>query len=105
MVETHEPCRLRTSEKMRDLVAGRFRTLGEPYWLRILQALSQGPRTVGEIVQSLNGNQPNTSKHLQILYQAGIVGRRRDGNNVVYSLSDPSVLRLCELVHRNKAER
>lgn len=83
-------------------IASRFRTLGEPYRLRILQLLKRGALTVGEVVQSLDGNQPNVSRHLQILYQAGIVGRRREGSNVIYSLNDPTVFRLCELVHRNK---
>jgi DNA-binding transcriptional ArsR family regulator len=60
---------------------------------------------VGDLVEELDGNQPNVSKHLQILYQAGIVGRRREGKSIVYSLNDPTVFRLCELVHRNEAKK
>jgi DNA-binding transcriptional ArsR family regulator len=93
------------SDTMLDLVAGRFRTLGEPYRLRILQVLRRGEMRVGDLVEELDGNQPNVSKHLQILYQAGIVGRKREGSSIVYSLNDPSVLKLCELVHRNEAKK
>ena len=55
------------SDKMLDLVARRFRTLGEPYRLRMLEELRQGERSVGELVAVLDGNQPNISKHLAIL--------------------------------------
>jgi DNA-binding transcriptional ArsR family regulator len=93
------------SDKMLDLVAGRFRTLGAPYRLRILQVLTRGAMRVGDLVEELHGNQPNVSKHLQILHQAGIVGRRREGNGTVYSLNDPTIFRLCELVHRNESRK
>jgi DNA-binding transcriptional ArsR family regulator len=86
------------SDKMMDLIARRFRTLGEPCRLRILQLLEQGERTVGELVAELDGNQPNVSKHLQILHDAGLVARRREGTSIVYAISDPMVFKLCELV-------
>jgi DNA-binding transcriptional ArsR family regulator len=86
------------SDKMLDLVARRFRTLGEPYRLRILQELEAGEKSVGELVAALDGNQPNISKHLQILFDAGLIGRRREGTSVLYEISDPMVLKLCALV-------
>lgn len=93
------------SDKMMDLVARRFRTLGEPYRLRILQQLETSERTVGELVEALDGNQPNVSKHLQILHDAGLVSRRREGTSIVYAISDPMVFELCALVCRTEAER
>jgi DNA-binding transcriptional ArsR family regulator len=54
--------------------------------------------TVNQIVECLDGNQPNISKHLQILFDAGLVGRERSGNSIFYRISDPVVFRLCELV-------
>ena len=93
------------SDKMLDLVARRFRTLGEPYRLRILQELERGERSVGELVDALDGNQPNISKHLQILHEAGLVGRRREGTSVLYAISDPMVHKLCALVCRHEAEK
>lgn len=93
------------NERTLDLIAKRFRMLGEPYRLRILQQLQTGEKTVGELVESLDGNQPNVSKHLQLLYDAGLVGRRREGNSIFYSISDPIVFRLCDLVCRSEAQK
>ena len=93
------------SEKMLDLVARRFRTLGEPYRLRILQELEAGEKSVGELVAALDGNQPNVSKHLQILSDAGLIGRRREGTSIFYAISDPMVFRLCTLVCGSEAEK
>lgn len=93
------------SDKMMELVARRFRTLGEPFRLRILQELEAGERSVGDLVSALNGNQPNVSKHLQILFDAGLVGRRREGTTMFYAISDPIVFKLCALVCSNEAEK
>lgn len=92
-------------KKMVELVARRFQVLGEPCRIRILQALQSGPRTVNEIVRDLEGNQPNISKHLQILFDAGLVDRERSGNSVFYNIADPVVFRLCELVCRSTARQ
>ena len=81
------------------LVAARFRTLGEPIRILILQALQKSPRNVTDLVAAVPGStQPNISKHLRILQDAGLVGRRQDGNNVYYSISDPTVFDLCDAV-------
>ena len=93
------------SDKMLDLVARRFRTLGEPYRLRILQELETGERSVGELVTELNGNQPNVSKHLQVLFDAGLISRRRNGTSIFYAISDPMVFKLCALVCSSEAEK
>jgi DNA-binding transcriptional ArsR family regulator len=92
------------SDQMIELVARRFRVLGEPQRLRILQLLEAGERTVGDIVEALDGNQPNVSKHLQSLYESGLVGRRRNGNSIYYSIADPVVFKLCTLVCRSAAQ-
>ena len=90
---------------MLDRVASRCHTLGEPYRLRIIQVLMRGAITVGEMVQVLAGNQPNVSRHLQILFGAGIVRRRREGTSVVYSLKSASVSSLFELVYQKEMTR
>lgn len=87
--------------KMIELVARRFQILGEPCRLRILQTLEDGAMTVNQIVDKLDGNQPNISKHLQILFDAGLVARERSGNSIYYSIADPIVFKLCELVCRS----
>lgn len=92
-------------EKIIELVARRFQVLGEPCRLRILHTLQGGAMTVNHIVERLDGNQPNISKHLQVLYDSGLVVRRRSGNSIFYSVADPVVFRLCELVCHSTARR
>ena len=80
-----------------ELAAEWFRLLGEPTRLRILHFLEGRRRTVNEIVAALRTSQPNISKHLQALRQAGLVRRERSGNFIYYSIGDPVVFRLCAL--------
>jgi DNA-binding transcriptional ArsR family regulator len=91
--------------KMIELVARRFQVLGEPCRLRILQALQGQAMTVSQIVEILEESQPNISKHLQILFDTGLVGRERSGNSVLYRIADPVVFKLCELVCRITARQ
>lgn len=79
-------------------VAARFRALAEPARLAILHALEDGERTVTELVEVTGLAQGNLSKHLQQLYAAGFVTRRRDGLFVQYALADEGVLKLCALM-------
>jgi DNA-binding transcriptional ArsR family regulator len=80
------------------LIAGRFKALGEPSRLQILQSLRLGERTVSEILEATGLGQANVSKHLQVLHSAGFVERRKDGVNTWYRLADQDVLRLCEIM-------
>ena len=93
------------SDKMIALIARRFRMLGEPYRLRLLQLLESGDKTVGELVKMLDGNQPNVSKHLQMLHDSGLVSRRRNGTSIYYGIADPMIFKLCELVCRSTADK
>jgi DNA-binding transcriptional ArsR family regulator len=93
------------TEAMTEVVAKRFRALGEPMRLRILQALEDGEKPVSDIVRCLEASQPNVSKHLKALCQEGLVNRRREGLNICYSIADPLVFKLCDLICRDAAER
>lgn len=64
-----------------------------------------GEKTVGELVTELDGNQSNVSKHLKIMYETGLVSRRRLGMSVSYAISDPTIFQLCSLVSRSEAQR
>lgn len=88
-----------------DMIASRFRTLGEPLRIRIIQELESGERTVSQIVEAVGSTQPNVSKHLRLLQEAGIVGRRQEGNLVYCFVSDDSVLHLCDAVCTSLGER
>jgi DNA-binding transcriptional ArsR family regulator len=79
-------------------VARRFRILGEPQRLRILQLLKAGAQTVTQIGAALRLSQPNVSRHLQSLFDIGALERRREGNAIFYSVSDPVIFKLCDLV-------
>ena len=81
-----------------ELVAQRFRVLGEPMGIKLLDRLRDGDATVGELQDAIGASQQNVSKHLGVLHAAGMVGRTKDGNRAVYSISDPSVFELCEQV-------
>ncbi|HUJ15980.1 MAG TPA: metalloregulator ArsR/SmtB family transcription factor [Thermoanaerobaculia bacterium] len=81
-----------------DLIAARFRILGEPLRIQLLQALHDGERTVGELVEAVGSTQPNVSKHLRLLQEAGMIGRRQAGNSVYCFISDPTVFDLCNAV-------
>ena len=85
-------------------LAGRFKLLGEPMRLKILQSVCHQPRTVTAIVQATGSTQANVSKHLALLAAAGILDRRKAGQCVYYSLQDKLVLQLCALVRSQLAE-
>ena len=79
-------------------VAARFRALGEPARLQILQALHDGERCVTDLVEDTGLNQANLSRHLQLLTGMGFVTRRKEGLFVYYALAGSDVLRLCEIM-------
>ncbi len=92
------------SGQLIELMATRFRMLGEPHRLRILQVLETREHAVNEIVEMLQANQSNVSRHLNALFNAGIVSRRRDGNTIFYAIADPVILKICHLVCHSATE-
>lgn len=80
-------------------VAERFRVLGDATRLAILRTLmEEGERNVGELVERLGTTQANVSKHLRILLGEGVVARLAAGTAAYYSIADPSIAHLCDLV-------
>lgn len=79
-------------------VARRFAVLSEPMRLRLLQCLMPGEMSVNELAEAADGTQANVSRHLQTLADAGMVGRRKEGLQVFYSIADPTIFQLCDLV-------
>jgi DNA-binding transcriptional ArsR family regulator len=86
------------SEAARERVAARFRALGEPTRLRVLERLFDGPASVNEILEHVGGTQANVSKHLALLHAAGLLSRKKDGTRTVYAISDPTLKRICSIV-------
>lgn len=85
-------------EPVVELIAERFRVMGEPLRIRILDRLRQGETSVGELTSELGATQQNISRHLAVLHAAGIVARRKEGTKVIYAIADESVFALCEAV-------
>jgi DNA-binding transcriptional ArsR family regulator len=81
-----------------DAIAERFRVLGEPMRIRVLDRLREGDATVGELAEALRTSQQNVSKHVGVLARAGLVAREKEGNSVRCRIADESVLALCEQV-------
>ena len=81
-----------------DQVAHRFRALGEPARLRILDTLRTGECSVGDLCERTALNQANLSKHLQLLHTLGFVNRRKNGLFVYYSLANEDVFQLCDIM-------
>lgn len=75
-----------------------FSLLAEPARLRILQAVCDKECSVQEIVGQTSLPQPNVSRHLSLLFNAGVLSRRREGTFVFYKVSDPLVTQLCRTV-------
>jgi len=87
-----------------DRMAARFRALGEPMRLRILQTVCKEPRSVNDIVAATGSTQANISKHLALLTTAGILEREKDGQRVFYGVKDKLAVKLCELVRAQVTE-
>jgi DNA-binding transcriptional ArsR family regulator len=85
-------------EALVELIARRFRVIGEPMRIRLLDRLRAGEATVVELTAATGASQQNVSKHLGVLHDAGIVGRRKEGNQVFYRVVDAAVFDLCESV-------
>jgi DNA-binding transcriptional ArsR family regulator len=80
------------------LIAERFRVLGEPMRIRLLDTLRDGPATVLELQRATGASQQNVSKHLGLLLRSGLVNRRKEGNFSLYAIADEGVFELCEQV-------
>ncbi|HLP00388.1 MAG TPA: metalloregulator ArsR/SmtB family transcription factor [Opitutaceae bacterium] len=80
------------------MIARRFAVLSEPRRLRLLHSLHEGEKNVTTLVELTDGTQTNVSRHLQTLTDEGLLVRRKEGLQVFYSIADPSIFDLCELV-------
>lgn len=85
-------------EDLAELIARRFRALGDPLRVRMLDQLRDGELTVNALAEQLGAGQQNVSKHLAVLAEASMVARRKDGTRVYYRIADDGVFALCEQV-------
>jgi DNA-binding transcriptional ArsR family regulator len=90
-ITTAAPFQLPEQPVETDIVAKYFRGLGDPTRLRILEALAEGERSVGELVELIGAPQPKVSSHLACLRWCGFVESRREFRTVHYRLADERV--------------
>ncbi len=84
----------RTFESAADL----FRVMSAPLRLKIINCLCDGEKNVSYLLTKVNTTQPNMSQHLNTLYQAGILGKRREGVQIFYHIADQRIVSICEAV-------
>ena len=89
---------LTESEEVFEKAAEIFRVMSAPMRLRIISALCNGEKNVGELLAEINTTQPNMCQHLNTLYQAGVLGKRRDGVQIYYRIVNERVVSLCRAV-------
>ncbi len=75
-----------------------FRVMSAPMRLKIINCLCDGEKNVSYLLTKVNTTQPNMSQHLNTLYQAGILGKRREGVQIFYHIADQRIVSICEAV-------
>jgi DNA-binding transcriptional ArsR family regulator len=86
-------------------VAEYFSLLSEPMRLRLLNLLRDREKCVQELVEATHTSQANVSKHLKIMWQAGILSRRSEGTCAYYRVEDEMIFELCNQVCDRLANR
>ena len=77
-----------------------LKALAHPVRIRLFEALSDGEKTVGDLVQLTGEKDANTSRHLAVLRAAGLVTTRKDGLNVYYSNNMPCLIPMLACVNQ-----
>lgn len=75
-----------------------FKAMAAPMRLKIISALCNGEKNVSELLTSINTTQPNMSQHLNTLYQAGVLGKRREGVSIYYYIANDKVVQMFRSV-------
>jgi len=86
------------TEAVFEKAAELFRVMSAPMRLRIISALCRSEKNVGELLAEIDTTQPNMSQHLNTLYKAGVLSRRRDGVQIYYSIASEDVAEICRTV-------
>lgn len=75
-----------------------FRAMSAPMRLRIINALCNGEKNVGELLSEIETTQPNMSQHLNNLYLAGVLAKRREGVQIYYRIANQQFVSICRAV-------
>ena len=82
------------------LISNVFKALAHPTRLQIIKLLKDGDLCVCDILPSLDSEQSNTSQHLTVLKNQGIVDSRKDGSKVIYAIKNNEVFEMIELAEK-----
>ena len=86
------------NEEMYEHASDVFRVMSAPLRLKIIHALCDQEKNVGQLLEVIDTTQPNMSQHLNTLYKAGVLGKRRDGVQIYYRIVNERVVSLCRAV-------
>jgi len=87
-------------EALRRFKAGVFQVLGHPTRIHIVECLREGELTVNAIQGRVGVEPANLSQHLAILRSKALVDTRREGNQIFYSLRDPLLIEVLDIMRR-----
>jgi DNA-binding transcriptional ArsR family regulator len=94
------------TKKLYEMQAELCKTLSNPKRLEILDILKEQQEiSVNQLAERLEIPKANTSQHLAVLRQAGVVSTRKDGINVYYSLRSDKISEACALTRQILLER
>lgn len=78
-----------------------LKTVAHPLRLRIVELLESGEKSVNELKDLLGATQPLTSQHLLQMRMRGVLGSRREGTLVYYSVANPDVVKVIHCIRRS----
>jgi DNA-binding transcriptional ArsR family regulator len=88
------------SQELRRFKAEVFQALAHPTRIAIVEALRHGETSAGQLIERLGLEQANASQHLTVLRSKQIVISRKEGNQVFYSLRDPVLIEVLDVMKR-----
>lgn len=83
------------TDEMFEVAANTFRIMSAPLRLRIINSLCESEKFVGQLLEEIPTTQPNMSQHLNALFKAKILGRRREGVQIYYRLINEQLVTIC----------
>mgnify|MGYP006174199913 CR=1 FL=1 len=75
-----------------------FRVMSAPMRLKIISSLCVAEKNVSELLSQIPTTQPNMSQHLNTLYKAGVLAKRRDGVQIYYRIANAQIVTVCKAV-------
>ena len=81
-----------------DQAAELFRVMSAPMRLKIISSLCTSEKNVTQLLTEINTTQPNMSQHLNTLYHAGVLGKRREGVQIFYRIVNDRAAQMCRAV-------